>query len=39
MNNEGGTFVTTNPLVLNSNDNKFYNSEIFYEAINNAKEA
>jgi len=31
-------YVTTNPLVLNSNSNKFYEWSVFYEAINNANE-
>jgi hypothetical protein len=31
-------FVTTNPIILNANNNKFYNEDVFYEAINNARE-
>lgn len=32
------SYVTTNPLVVKSDNNKFYNKDIFYEAINNAHE-
>ncbi|MFK7779624.1 MAG: hypothetical protein QM490_00540 [Candidatus Gracilibacteria bacterium] len=31
-------YVTTNPIVLTADDNRFYNGEIYYEAINNAHE-
>ena len=32
------SYVKTNPIVVNSKNNKFYNWDIFYEAINNARE-
>jgi hypothetical protein len=32
------SYVKTNPIVVNSNNNKFYNSDTFYEAINNLRE-
>ena len=33
------TYVSTPPIVLESDDNKFYNKEVFYEAINDFKSA
>jgi hypothetical protein len=32
-------YVSTPPIELDSDDNKFYNDEKFYEAINNFKSA
>ena len=35
---EGKVFVTDNPIVLSSSNNKFYNDDVFHEAVNNAYE-
>lgn len=31
-------YLTTNPIVVNSSDNKFYNWDVFHEAVNNFRE-
>ncbi len=32
------SYVTENPIVVNEDDNKFFNGDIFYESVNNALE-
>lgn len=38
-NKSNNNYLSTNPLVLKSNNNKFYNWEIFYESVNNFSES